>query len=118
MPSLENWGGRLKSLLWAQLSLHTVYLVFHSTVHHPKGRGGWNHSRESHKDNYWVKECGPRTAWVPSFIHLKPYTVLERLEKKYCMLGSVVATYHITSETSSSFPRCSERTSIIRARKW
>ena len=23
MPSLENWGGRLKSLLWAQLSLHT-----------------------------------------------------------------------------------------------
>ena len=22
MPSLENWGGRLKSLLWAQLSLH------------------------------------------------------------------------------------------------
>ena len=23
VPSLENWGGRLKSLLWAQLSLHT-----------------------------------------------------------------------------------------------
>ena len=23
MPSLKNWGGRLKSLLWAQLSLHT-----------------------------------------------------------------------------------------------
>ena len=23
MPSLENRGGRLKSLLWAQLSLHT-----------------------------------------------------------------------------------------------
>ena len=22
MPSLENWDGRLKSLLWAQLSLH------------------------------------------------------------------------------------------------
>ena len=25
MPSLENWGSRLKSLLWAQLSL--TYLV-------------------------------------------------------------------------------------------
>ena len=32
MPSLENWGGRLKSLLWAQLSLHMLYLPSSSSI--------------------------------------------------------------------------------------